>query len=474
MLKEQVRLRKYENMLLDALLTILSFWGAYYLRDITTPLLLKVIRPLSNYYLVVVTAIPIWLITLSYFKIYDYTRIRTFGFVLKNVTKSCVLGFFLLTVTIYLLDPVHYSRTLLLIFTTTVWIVLILSKWVALTHRRLAMNKAPHDGICRHILVVGTNDGIRHYTQLIDRHKDWGLNLVGCVDGFDSEKVKCLNVKTLGNISDIESIFKQYIVDEVLFAITLEKLPDIKGAIEKCEEVGMKVYIPVNFFDDLSSKSGIEQFAGIPMLTFTRIPQNSIELLAKRLIDVVIAATGLLLFLPIFILSTILIRTGSKGPVFFKQTRMGQNKRKFILYKFRTMYANAEKRLKEVEHLNEMSGPVFKIKNDPRITKIGRVLRKLSIDEMPQLWNVLKGDMSIVGPRPPIPQEVEKYERWQQRRLSMRPGITCLWQVSGRNNVDFDEWMKLDLKYIDNWSLYLDFLIMLRTLPVVLFGHGAS
>jgi lipopolysaccharide/colanic/teichoic acid biosynthesis glycosyltransferase len=176
---------------------------------------------------------------------------------------------------------------------------------------------------------------------------------------------------------------------------------------------------------------------------------------------------------PLFLLTAILIRATSKGPVFYIQKRMGLNGRKFVLYKFRSMYKGSHLKLSELSHKNEMKGPIFKIKNDPRITPIGRILRKFSIDELPQLFNVFAGQMSLVGPRPPLPSEVKKYELWQRRRLSMRPGLTCLWQISGRNRIGFDDWMKLDLEYIDNWSLWLDFKILCKTVPVVLFGVGA-
>jgi exopolysaccharide biosynthesis polyprenyl glycosylphosphotransferase len=217
----------------------------------------------------------------------------------------------------------------------------------------------------------------------------------------------------------------------------------------------------------------LEELDGIPLLSFTTTPSNPAQLVVKRILDLSLSLFLFLLTLPIQLLAVIAIRLTSSGPVFFRQTRCGLNGRHFTLLKLRTMDAGAEQRLSEISHLNEMTGPVFKVSKDPRLTMVGRLLRRLSIDELPQLWNVIRGDMSLVGPRPPLPEEVSQYQPWQRRRLSMSPGITCLWQVSGRNEVDFDRWMALDLKYIDTWSPMLDLKILLKTVPAVLSGRGA-
>jgi len=230
----------------------------------------------------------------------------------------------------------------------------------------------------------------------------------------------------------------------------------------------------MNFFSNRVARIEIEELEGIPFLTFTTTPSNETQLALKRLLDVAISMMLLALTLPALVIAALGIKLSSPGSVLFKQERIGLNGRSFLLYKFRTMIEDAHERRGEVSHLNEMSGPVFKLKDDPRVTTIGRILRRFSLDELPQLWNVLKGDMSIVGPRPPIPEEVASYHRWHRRRLSMKPGLTCLWQISGRNNIDFDRWMQLDLQYIDNWSPALDLKILLRTIPAVLLGRGAS
>jgi exopolysaccharide biosynthesis polyprenyl glycosylphosphotransferase len=190
-------------------------------------------------------------------------------------------------------------------------------------------------------------------------------------------------------------------------------------------------------------------------------------------VDIAGSAIALVVSSPVMLIIAVLVKLTSRGPAIYRQVRCGLYGRRFVLYKFRSMCEGAEDVLWEIKHLNEMDGPVFKMRNDPRVTPFGRILRKSSLDEWPQFWNVLKGDMSLVGPRAPLPEEVKEYSRWQRRRLSVKPGITCLWQVSGRNEIDFQEWMKLDLFYIDNWSLLLDLKILLRTLPVVLMGKGS-
>ena len=212
----------------------------------------------------------------------------------------------------------------------------------------------------------------------------------------------------------------------------------------------------------------------MPLVTFSTSPTGALALAFKRLTDVALSTLLLALAAPVVVAVAAAIKLSSGGAVLFRQTRCGMNGRRFTLYKFRTMVEGAEELRLEVAHLNEMDGPVFKASNDPRVTGVGRFLRKFSLDELPQLWNVLKGDMSLVGPRPPIPEEVEHYQRWQRRRLAMRPGLTCLWQISGRNQLDFEQWMRLDLQYIDSWTPWLDFKILAKTVPVVLSGRGAS
>jgi len=249
---------------------------------------------------------------------------------------------------------------------------------------------------------------------------------------------------------------------------------EIEKIISLCERVGVEVKIPTDLFSQKLARSTITSYHDVQVIDYYTSPKMTWRLMIKRMIDVLISSLLLVILAPIILIIAILIKATSEGPIHFTQQRIGYNGRIFACLKFRTMVKNAEELKKDITELNEMDGPVFKIKNDPRITKIGRFLRKTSIDELPQLFNVLKGDMSLVGPRPPVPSEVCEYELSDRRRLSMRPGITCSWQVNGRNSIPFKKWMALDREYIDNWSLWLDIKILAKTIPAILSRKGAA
>jgi len=276
----------------------------------------------------------------------------------------------------------------------------------------------------------------------------------------------------IGDVSRLGPLLDSAGVDEVFFAIHIDELPVVMPYVRLCEEVGVTAHVLAESMV-CHSRPEVEDFHGVPMLAWSPTHHSPELLLVKRCLDVAIAAIAILLTGPIMLICAILIRSSSPGPVLFRQRRMGRNGRTFEMLKFRTMRIDAEQRRHEVAHLNELAGPVFKIRDDPRLTRLGAFMRRFSLDELPQLFNVLRGEMSLVGPRPPLPDEVAQYDRWQRRRLSMRPGLTCLWQVKGRHRIPFDEWMRLDLFYIDHWSLRLDFIIMCRTVVAVLSGSGA-
>jgi exopolysaccharide biosynthesis polyprenyl glycosylphosphotransferase len=276
----------------------------------------------------------------------------------------------------------------------------------------------------------------------------------------------------LGDFDELERLLDEQVVDEVVFTPPLEAMPQLLPYVRLCEEIGVTAHVQAEALS-CHSQPELLSFHGIPLLAYAPA-RHSPELLSiKRVLDIVLAVIGITLAAPIMGVCALAVKLTSSGPIIFKQRRSGLNGRTFDMLKFRTMELGAEDRQKDLAPHNEAAGPVFKIERDPRVTRVGRFLRKWSLDELPQIFNVLRGDMSIVGPRPPIPSEVEQYDRWQRRRLSMRPGLTCLWQISGRHRIGFDDWMRLDLYYIDHWSLRLDFLILFRTISTVLGGTGA-
>ena len=274
------------------------------------------------------------------------------------------------------------------------------------------------------------------------------------------------------HLARLPELLRQHVIDEIIFAVDSRKLGEMEELFLLCDEEGVRTRVVVDFFPHVNSQVYLDRLGSTPLLTFSATPHDEIRLLAKRITDVVLAAAALVLLLPFMLLIALLIRLTSPGPAIFRQERCGLNGRRFVFYKFRSMCDNAEELKASLAHLSHKQ-TAFKIPNDPRLTGVGRFLRKFSIDEWPQLWNVLKGDMSLVGPRPAVPEEVEQYQTWQRRRLRMRPGLTCLWAVAGRDAVDFETWMKMDMQYIDNWSLALDWKIILRTIPHVLTGRGA-
>jgi exopolysaccharide biosynthesis polyprenyl glycosylphosphotransferase len=329
----------------------------------------------------------------------------------------------------------------------------------------------------RTVVLLGDTPRADNMARLIHQHPWWGLRLLGVIrekPAASPQGTTAGGIPILGTIQDFSAIVTSFPIDEVILAVDRGDLERLEDVFLMCEEIGVRTRLVLDFFPHVIARVELEEFQGTPLLTFTTTPGDDFAMMAKRGMDVILALIlGVVYLIPIAV-SALLIKISSKGPAFFRQTRCGLNGRPFTLWKLRTMIEGAEQQLADVAHLNELAGPAFKAKLDPRITWLGRFIRRFSLDEAPQFWNVIKGEMSLVGPRPPIPEEVHRYERWQRRRLSMKPGLTGLWQVSGRNDIpDFDHWMELDLAYIDNWSLGLDLKILLKTVPAVLGGKGA-
>jgi exopolysaccharide biosynthesis polyprenyl glycosylphosphotransferase len=323
----------------------------------------------------------------------------------------------------------------------------------------------------RYLVVAGTGPDAARAAQEFSNDPGLGMRLVGFLgesQGFT------LPSPVLGAFTDLETLVRSHVIDEVLVAAPDASVAQTSAIVETCNLLGLRTHLYGGLLPGTWRNVDARQHGDEVVLSLTPYPHGAASLVMKRALDIAISAFALLAMAPLLVLIAALVKLTSKGPVFFVQWRIGLNGRRFRFPKFRSMVQDAEARLAEVMQHNEMDGPVFKMKRDPRITRLGAFLRHYSLDELPQLWCVLKGDMSLVGPRPLMPHEIDGHASWQRRRLSMRPGLTCLWQIGGRNAVDFDRWMRLDLQYIDSWSLGLDMRILLRTVPAVLSGRGAS
>jgi exopolysaccharide biosynthesis polyprenyl glycosylphosphotransferase len=334
----------------------------------------------------------------------------------------------------------------------------------------------------KNLLVVGTGKRAVHLIQTIKTHPEWGYRVAKVVDyaqcllfyepiGDDGRKIH--HCEVIETEYDMRRILHSQPIDEVIFVVPRNRLDFVERYLHVCESEGVDAAIAADFFNIKVSKLHHTDLDGIPLITLEKTFDKEWQLFLKRIVDIVVSGAGILVLSPLLLLVVILIRLTSKGPAVFAQKRVSVHGRIFTLYKFRSMNMGAEGDADKLAPLNEMKGPVFKIKNDPRITPMGKLLRRFSIDELPQLFNVFMGTMSLVGPRPGLPKEVEKYEPWQRRRLSMRPGIACLWQVYHRDENDFEKWMQSDLNYVDNWSLASDFKIIIKTILGVIVGRGA-
>jgi len=334
-----------------------------------------------------------------------------------------------------------------------------------------------HGHNVKSLLLIGGGPRGRRFAAQLQRRQDLGYKLLGYVDSdLALANQQITGAQWLGRLEDLPRVIATEVIDEVAIALPIKsQYTQIESAVALLEEQGITTHLLSDLFPQKLARLQPTDFDGLPIVSLHSVPPFSWRTETKRLLDVVGATLLLVLFVPFFTLIAIAIKLDSAGPVFFVQDRVGFNKRRFRMIKFRTMRANAEAEMKELEHLNEKAGPIFKIRKDPRVTRVGRWLRKTSIDELPQLINVLLGDMSLVGPRPLSVRDASRMEEvWQKRRFSVKPGLTCLWQISGRSNLSFDHWMELDLEYIDHWSLGLDASILLRTIPAIVMARGAS
>ncbi len=342
--------------------------------------------------------------------------------------------------------------------------------WLRATTSWLRRREIP----VRHVLIVGVGPLGRH-TGLEIRDANDHRVVVGHLRFRDEEIHDRLHSEILGLASDLEDVLKKHVVGEVFVAGNGDsQRAEMQDCIRVLERFGIPFALPASGFRFGRARPEHERAIADGYIHYLSVRHKPVQLAFKRVLDVCASSVALALLSPLMIVVALLVKFTSRGPILFKQERVGRHGRPFNMLKFRSMVVNAEELKAKLMAMNEQAGPVFKMRSDPRITAVGRFIRKFSIDELPQLVNVLRGEMSVVGPRPPVPSEVAKYEAWQRRRLSVRPGLTCVWQVSGRNEISFEEWMYLDMQYIDHWTLAQDFQLILKTIPVVLTGRGAS
>jgi exopolysaccharide biosynthesis polyprenyl glycosylphosphotransferase len=366
----------------------------------------------------------------------------------------------------------NISRFVLLCFVGLALFLLCTVRILIIAYFRKSLKKGKNS---HRVLIIGTGARAYRLSQVLRDNAEWGVDIIGHLDPHSNWiGAEIPKDQILGTVEDISRILKQHVIDEVLLAVPRTLIGDVEAIAYACEEEGIKLGIMADLYNLEVARVSLLKIGGLPLLTLEPVALDESKLLMKRIIDIIAVTLSLPFILPLFACIAAAIKLDSPGPVFFVQERIGLRKRRFKMLKFRSMYVGSEEKLKELEHLNEADGPIFKMANDPRVTRVGRFIRRTSIDELPQLFNVLGGSMSLVGPRPMSVRDVDLFDRGiQRKRFSVKPGLTCLWQISGRSQLPFSKWLEFDLEYIEKWSLLLDFKILFKTIPVVMRGSGA-
>ena len=464
MLKEREPILEKLSIIFQAVLTVVCFYLAIWI--------IRKFEPINNgineYHIISFIIVPLWILILEQSNLGSIGRFKMYSTLFVEYITAIIIGNIFLYSTIVILNLDGVSRLVLAVFALLNLIVLYLFKFFLSAtmkfFRRRGMNS-------RLILIVADQESGYFIDSLIET-KDWGYKIWAIMSDDLYIKARYNKYYTILPYEyELSTIIDEKAIDEVIYCKSFFDQNEIQRFIYSCAEIGVVFRMQSQLLSCVKMQSTMSFLNQMPFLTFRNTPDNYLALKVKVFIDFAFSFAILIVLSPVMLLIAFLIKLDG-GPVFFLQKRMGLNGRRFMCLKFRTMIVNAEKMLESLMSKNEQEGPVFKIKHDPRVTRIGRFLRKTSLDELPQFINVLQGDMAIVGPRPPIPSEVKQYKRWQSRRLSMKPGITCIWQVSGRNNIPFEQWMKLDMQYIDTWSLKLDLIILLKTVKVIFAGDG--
>ena len=415
----------------------------------------------------------IWVVILTKLNAYTYQRFTSLRREMKLVAKTALIGTLIVFAADFILRFEYIPRTYVGTFFIVNFLTLTIEKIILFKVAKIVREGGKDR---KKVLVVGSGLKAKNFIETVESNLGWGLDVIGLVaeDWLMSGR-ELYGKKILGTTKEMENILHGNQVEEVIICASGSELGrlEFEEVFEICEREGVQIRIHSDFLGKLTKKVTVDHVHGLSIISYLNTPDNEWALYLKRLIDILVSGILLIILLPVFLLIAIVVKLTSEGPVLYEWNVMGFNKKPFRSWKFRTMVVNADAQKEMLMSQNEMRGPVFKIKKDPRITRVGKFLRKFSLDELPQLWSVLKGDMSLVGPRPAFPNELARYDSWHRRKLSIKPGITCLWQITGRNKINnFDEWVRLDLQYVDNWSLWLDLKIFFKTIGVALAGTG--
>jgi len=486
MIKEEERYYSYVILVFDYISILLAYAIAAPLsgyavalthRDIlpwfhTTPLTEVLLFHWSQYYDFLLPMLLFPLIALKFSDSYRLTKIYTLREILKETSILLLISSALLSA-FFVTEAPHLEKlTMIVMAVLVVWVLFVFNRLVFIAYLKIL---SKDQDILNQLLIIGTGRRAVQTAMTFSSHQEWPIRVVGFLTNVPGEVGKTIEgIPVLGIIDDLPKVMTNTVVDSVLVSETVREVAAMRQIAALCSLAGVDFTMNASLVTGKVDAPFVERYDKMTLIVYKFVNPAPFKLLIKRLLDLVASSILIIVLLPLWIIVPIMIRMDSPGPAFFAQERVGKNGRRFKMFKFRSMVQDAERLKASLAQLNEMDGPVFKIKGDPRITKIGHFVRKTSIDELPQLLNVFVGDMSLVGPRPPVPSEVVQYGLWQKKRLSVKPGITCLWQISGRNEIKFNEWMRLDRQYIDNWSLTLDLKILFKTAFVVFSRKGAE
>ncbi|OGC34070.1 hypothetical protein A2311_03990 [candidate division WOR-1 bacterium RIFOXYB2_FULL_48_7] len=460
------------KVLFDAACLNLAFILAYYLRFKIDLFISPQSAPIfAHYSRVLIFVTILWLAIFKLVGLYDRKKVVALIDELALLFWGVTVASLVLLGSLFLYREFWFSRLVIVNAWGIAFLFMAIARLVLYQANRLA---SAYGWRVRNTLILGAGTMGQTLAQKLGSDPGLGYKVVGFLDDDPAKQQQRFNgYQVFGRLEKSREIIKAFKVEEVLIAsnkIPVEKILDI---ITECERLGVEFKLVPGILELIASRIDADEVAGIPLLTVSEIKLQGANAIVKRTMDITCSGLGIIIISPLLVTFAILVKLTSPGPILFRQERVGLDEKIFKIYKFRSMVAGAEGLLPQVAELSEAKGHLFKIKEDPRLTRLGKFMRRWSIDELPQLFNVFLGDMSLVGPRPPLPREVAKYNNWQKKRLRVRPGITGPWQVAGRSLLPFEDMVRLDIYYIENWSLWLDIKILLRTVPVVILGSGA-